>query len=234
MAQIGKRQIPGHSITFNAIAYNGSAYIAVGGYGMVYSSDLINWSVPTSPPPSFSIESAAWTGDRFLVGGLNDKIYQSTDGQNWTVAFSHNGGFAESISSNGGATYVVGGSNFILSYDSESGNFVESNTDLDGNNALMDVSINGPNIVAVGFNHTIIGKSLHIQPSTHTADLNSTVDLEMIWVEPGTFTMGSPTTEAGRGTDETEHNVTLTKGFYLGKYEVTQAQYEGGDDREYG
>jgi formylglycine-generating enzyme required for sulfatase activity len=38
--------------------------------------------------------------------------------------------------------------------------------------------------------------------------------------------MGSPTTATGRGTDETEHNVSLTKGFYLGKYEVTQAQYE--------
>jgi formylglycine-generating enzyme required for sulfatase activity len=50
--------------------------------------------------------------------------------------------------------------------------------------------------------------------------------MDMIWCPPGTFTMGSPTTEAGRGTDETEHNVTLTKGFYLGKYEVTQAQYE--------
>ena len=49
----------------------------------------------------------------------------------------------------------------------------------------------------------------------------------MIWVEPGTFTMGSPETEAGRESgNETEHNVTLTKGFYLGKYEVTQAQYE--------
>ena len=57
-------------------------------------------------------------------------------------------------------------------------------------------------------------------------DLNASVQLEMLWVEPGTFTMGSPTTEAGRGTNETEHNVTLTKGFYLGKYEVTQAQYE--------
>ena len=51
----------------------------------------------------------------------------------------------------------------------------------------------------------------------------------MIWVEPGTFTMGSPTSEDGRSStpnQETEHNVTLSKGFYLGKYEVTQAQYE--------
>ena len=60
----------------------------------------------------------------------------------------------------------------------------------------------------------------------HLVELNSSVDLEMIWVQPGTFTMGSPVTEAGRETDETEHNVILTKGFYLGKYEVTQAQYE--------
>jgi len=59
-----------------------------------------------------------------------------------------------------------------------------------------------------------------------TVDLNSTVSLEMIWVEPGTFTMGSPTSEAGRSTNETQHEVTLTQGFYLGKYEVTQAQYE--------
>ena len=55
----------------------------------------------------------------------------------------------------------------------------------------------------------------------------------MIWVEPGTFTMGSPVTEVGRPvteangqTSETQHAVSLTKGFYLGKYEVTQAQYE--------
>ena len=53
-------------------------------------------------------------------------------------------------------------------------------------------------------------------------DLNSTVNLEMIWVEPGTFTMGSPVTEANRATNEIEHNVTFTKGFYLGKYEVTR------------
>ena len=59
-----------------------------------------------------------------------------------------------------------------------------------------------------------------------TVDLNATVAMDMIWCSPGTFTMGSPTTEAGRGSDETEHNVSLTRGFYLGKYEVTQAHYE--------
>ncbi|MFL2928839.1 MAG: formylglycine-generating enzyme family protein [Opitutales bacterium] len=54
----------------------------------------------------------------------------------------------------------------------------------------------------------------------------SAMNLEMIWVDPGTFTMGSPTSEPDRGTDETEHMVTLSSGFYLGKYEVTQEQYE--------
>ena len=61
-------------------------------------------------------------------------------------------------------------------------------------------------------------------PKTWT--VASASDLEMIWVEPGTFMMGSPTTESGRSTRETQHQVTLTQGFYLGKYEVTQAQYE--------
>jgi len=37
--------------------------------------------------------------------------------------------------------------------------------------------------------------------------------------------MGSPISEPYRDANETEHNVTLTRGFYLGKYEVTQAQY---------
>jgi formylglycine-generating enzyme required for sulfatase activity len=60
-----------------------------------------------------------------------------------------------------------------------------------------------------------------------SVDLNATVAMDMLWVPAGTFTMGSPTSEAGRQSDrEGEHNVSLTKGFYLGKYEVTQAQYE--------
>jgi len=37
--------------------------------------------------------------------------------------------------------------------------------------------------------------------------------------------MGSPPDEVGRETDETQHLVELTKGYWLGKYEVTQAQW---------
>ena len=59
-------------------------------------------------------------------------------------------------------------------------------------------------------------------PATYASDLNASVAMEMIWVEPGSFTMG----QSDISNASPEHNVTLTKGFYLGKYEVTQAQYE--------
>ena len=46
----------------------------------------------------------------------------------------------------------------------------------------------------------------------------------MRWIEPGTFTMGSPSGEAGRVDDEgPRHEVRLTKGFWLGDTPVTQA-----------
>ena len=38
--------------------------------------------------------------------------------------------------------------------------------------------------------------------------------------------MGSPKGEPGRDSNETQHEVTLTQGYWLGKYEVTQEQYE--------
>jgi len=49
--------------------------------------------------------------------------------------------------------------------------------------------------------------------------------IEFIRVPAGSFTMGTPQTEAGREAQETEHRVTLSRAFYLGKYEVTQAQW---------
>ncbi len=45
------------------------------------------------------------------------------------------------------------------------------------------------------------------------------------WIPPGAFTMGSPATEALRLSDEMQHVVTISKGFYIGKYPVTQGDY---------
>ena len=41
-----------------------------------------------------------------------------------------------------------------------------------------------------------------------------------------TFDMGSPYGESGRNSNETQHQVTLTQGFYMAKYPVTQEQYQ--------
>jgi len=43
---------------------------------------------------------------------------------------------------------------------------------------------------------------------------------------PQGFLMGSPASEVDRRTDETQHKVILTEGFYLGIYEVTQEEYQ--------
>jgi uncharacterized protein (TIGR02996 family) len=45
-------------------------------------------------------------------------------------------------------------------------------------------------------------------------------------IPPGTFMMGSPGTEVERNNDEQRHQVTLTRGFFLGVYPVTQGQWK--------
>lgn len=53
-------------------------------------------------------------------------------------------------------------------------------------------------------------------------------EMEFVWIEPGTFTMGSPASEVGRDSDEgPQHQVTIRQGFWLGKCEVTQGQWQG-------
>ncbi|MBO7206688.1 MAG: SUMF1/EgtB/PvdO family nonheme iron enzyme [Kiritimatiellae bacterium] len=80
-----------------------------------------------------------------------------------------------------------------------------------------------------GEKHIIIALTEYKGPrhgDRKTLTLPGGATMEMIYCAPGTFMMGSLTTENGRNKDETQHRVTLTKGFWLGKYEVTQAQWE--------
>ena len=46
------------------------------------------------------------------------------------------------------------------------------------------------------------------------------------WCEPGTFLMGSPANEPERYDNETQHPVTLSRGFWIAETPVTQALWE--------
>ena len=46
-----------------------------------------------------------------------------------------------------------------------------------------------------------------------------------VHIPAGTFAMGSPMGEPGRDTSEVQHAVSLTRGFFMSKYEVTQQRW---------
>jgi formylglycine-generating enzyme required for sulfatase activity len=62
--------------------------------------------------------------------------------------------------------------------------------------------------------------------SGQTIDLPGGSKVEFAYIPPGGFTMGSPDGEANRDADEgPQRQVTISRGYYLGRYEVTQRQW---------
>jgi formylglycine-generating enzyme required for sulfatase activity len=57
-------------------------------------------------------------------------------------------------------------------------------------------------------------------------EVENSIGMKLVRIAPGRFKMGSPESEVGRRADEHAHEVEITRPFYLGMYEVTQAQYE--------
>jgi formylglycine-generating enzyme required for sulfatase activity len=58
---------------------------------------------------------------------------------------------------------------------------------------------------------------------TVTYDLGDGAKMEFVLIRPGSFIMGS---DKGNADEKPIHKVIITKPFYLGKFEVTQAQYQ--------
>ena len=60
-----------------------------------------------------------------------------------------------------------------------------------------------------------------------TLDLGNKVTMKLLKIPAGKFMMGSPTNEEGRAASEgPQHEVTISKPFYIGVYEVTVAQFD--------
>ncbi|GHU24628.1 hypothetical protein FACS1894164_11700 [Spirochaetia bacterium] len=63
---------------------------------------------------------------------------------------------------------------------------------------------------------------IHVPPMM---PVRSEIPVNFVKIPAGTFTMGSPTSEANRYVDEGQHQVTISKAFYMGKYEVTAGEF---------
>jgi len=75
-------------------------------------------------------------------------------------------------------------------------------------------AIDGVDLPEVGENQLII-------------DLGNDIYLELLWIPPGTFRMGSPEGEQDRSHDEgPAFDISIKSGFWMGKYPVTQAQWQ--------
>ena len=70
----------------------------------------------------------------------------------------------------------------------------------------------------MGITCETVGRSENI-----VVELRDGVAMEFVWIESGTFLMGSPASSPARGEDEgPQHEVSISKGFYLGKFEITK------------
>jgi formylglycine-generating enzyme required for sulfatase activity len=91
----------------------------------------------------------------------------------------------------------------------------------------MDDVTRGAYLVSFGedyyFDETETGTlrwKAEIKPYTNS------LGMTFVYIPPGTFMMGSPETEEGHESNETLHEVTLTKGFYMQTTEITQQQWK--------
>ncbi len=51
-------------------------------------------------------------------------------------------------------------------------------------------------------------------------------NMKLVYVAPGSFMMGSPSNEKHRNSNEIQHRVMISQGYWIGKYEVTQNEYQ--------
>ena len=64
-----------------------------------------------------------------------------------------------------------------------------------------------------------LGSQLLAQPPK---EITNSIGMKLVLIPKGTFQMGSPIEEPGADDDEAQHQVTISKDYYLGMTEVTQ------------
>lgn len=84
-------------------------------------------------------------------------------------------------------------------------------------------------ILVMGLSIVIIEKCVNrttrMTKQVRTIELAKGITMDFCWVPAGEFIIGSSAGEERRRPDENQRSVRINDGFWMGKYEVTQAQY---------
>ena len=124
------------------------------------------------------------------------------------------------ISADGGATFSVKAQTFT-------GDVGAGVTAGEGKRAVWDAGVDAPNVSGARYMAKVTATVGESTASAIAVDLPGGAKMDFVKIEPGKFMMGSPASEADRSSNEgPQHEVTISKGFYLGKYEVTQGQWQ--------
>ncbi len=78
----------------------------------------------------------------------------------------------------------------------------------------------------VAFEYVIDGEKKKGKCEVMQLDLGGGVKMEFVKIKKGKFTMGSPLQESERMNDEEQKEIEIKEDFWIGRYEVTQAQYK--------
>ncbi|MEQ8463921.1 formylglycine-generating enzyme family protein [Coleofasciculus sp. E1-EBD-02] len=83
-----------------------------------------------------------------------------------------------------------------------------------------------PPISNQGQQTRFIVKRRQRQAQYFSEDLGNGITMDMVAIPGGTFLMGSPETEEGHSDDESPQHPVTVQSFFMGKYPVTQAQWQ--------
>ncbi len=79
--------------------------------------------------------------------------------------------------------------------------------------------------VATAITATTWWRSVAVSAEAEVGTITNSIGMKLARIPPGKFRMGSPLDEAERNAEEVPHEVTITESFYIGVFEVTQAEY---------
>jgi formylglycine-generating enzyme len=81
-------------------------------------------------------------------------------------------------------------------------------------------------ILAMALAAFVLGPTPETPGQEPSQDFTNALGMKLVRIPAGKFLMGSPASEAERDDEEVQHEVAITRPFYLGAHEVTQQQFE--------